>query len=227
MFNLLYKGCQKNMDKSNVYNKFNIRTAKDDDVQLIYDCMRSVYNGLEDKSMFVCEDIEYVKRNISKHGFTLIADADDGRTAGIFIFEYPGRSIDNLGRDIGLSGEELDRVVHMDTVAVLPQYRGNGLLKRMLNAAEQMIDKNRYVYFMATAAPHNKASLNSFIESGYRIMKTVGKYGGFTRAVLLKEALVSAQHTYESAGFKFVRKREEPYNAEYAGMRIDYEIIVK
>lgn len=45
--------------------------------------------------------------------------------------------------------------------------------------------------------------------------------------VTTNEILVSAQHTYKSAGFKFVGKREEPYNAEYAGMRIDYEIIVK
>lgn len=44
--------------------------------------------------------------------------------------------------------------------------------------------------------------------------------------VTTNEILVPAQHTYESAGFKFVNKSEEPYNAEYAGMRINYEMIV-
>ena len=45
--------------------------------------------------------------------------------------------------------------------------------------------------------------------------------------VTTNEILLPAQHTYKSVGFKFVEKKEEPYNAEYAGMRIDYEIIVK
>lgn len=45
--------------------------------------------------------------------------------------------------------------------------------------------------------------------------------------VTTNEILVPAQHTYESTGFKLISKCEEPYNAEYAGMRINYEIIVK
>lgn len=45
--------------------------------------------------------------------------------------------------------------------------------------------------------------------------------------VCTNEILVPAQHTYESAGFQFVKKSEEPLNAEYAGQRIYYEIVVK
>ena len=44
--------------------------------------------------------------------------------------------------------------------------------------------------------------------------------------VCTNEILVAAQHTYESAGFQFVKKSEEPSNPEYAGQRIYYEIIV-
>lgn len=44
--------------------------------------------------------------------------------------------------------------------------------------------------------------------------------------VTTNEILVPAQRTYESAGFKLVSKSEEPHCAEYAGMRINYEIIV-
>ena len=45
--------------------------------------------------------------------------------------------------------------------------------------------------------------------------------------VTTNEILIPAQRTYESAGFKFINKCEEPNNMEYAGMRINYEIIVK
>lgn len=45
--------------------------------------------------------------------------------------------------------------------------------------------------------------------------------------VTTNEVLVPAQHTYESAGFKFVGKTEEPNYAEYAGKRINYEMVVR
>lgn len=44
--------------------------------------------------------------------------------------------------------------------------------------------------------------------------------------VWTNEICVPARHTYESAGFKFVKNSEETYS-KYAGQRIHYEIIVK
>ena len=45
--------------------------------------------------------------------------------------------------------------------------------------------------------------------------------------VCTNEILVPAQRTYESVGFQFVKKSEEPFNSEYAGQRIYYQIVVK
>ena len=44
--------------------------------------------------------------------------------------------------------------------------------------------------------------------------------------VCTNEILIPAQHTYESAGFQFVKKSEEPFISEYAGQRMHYEIVV-
>lgn len=45
--------------------------------------------------------------------------------------------------------------------------------------------------------------------------------------VCTNEKLVAAQYTYESVGFKFVKKSEETICPELAGQRIHYEMIVK
>lgn len=69
-------------------------------------------------------------------------------------------------------------------------------------------------------------------ENGYgkrqmqEAVKRIIAQGAEKILVTTNEVLVPAQHTYESVGFKFVSKSEEPNNAEYAGMRIHYEIIV-
>ncbi|MCB2357253.1 GNAT family N-acetyltransferase (plasmid) [Clostridium estertheticum] len=44
--------------------------------------------------------------------------------------------------------------------------------------------------------------------------------------VTTDEQLLPAQKNYESVGFKFVKKRENEWNPEYAGKLIDYEIIL-
>lgn len=43
--------------------------------------------------------------------------------------------------------------------------------------------------------------------------------------VCTNEICVPAQHTYESAGFRFVEMSEEPFCPEYAGRRMHYEIL--
>lgn len=43
--------------------------------------------------------------------------------------------------------------------------------------------------------------------------------------VWTSEICIPAQHTYESAGFQFVKTSEETFHPEYAGHRIHYEII--
>lgn len=57
-------------------------------------------------------------------------------------------------------------------------------------------------------------------------VKRIIAQGATKIIVTTNEILLPAQRTYESVGFKFVNKCEEPNNAEYAGMRINYEIIV-
>ncbi|MEE0057099.1 MAG: hypothetical protein U0J42_02090 [[Bacteroides] pectinophilus] len=121
-------------EKYNYYNDdFVICRASMDDAGLIYDMMMEVHSGLEDKSVLVCGDIDYVRRNIQDTGFALIAYHKESMTmepAGIFVFEYPGESEDNLGNDIGLTKEELLKVVHMDTVVVRSKFRGGIICKR-------------------------------------------------------------------------------------------------
>ncbi|MCI9319489.1 MAG: GNAT family N-acetyltransferase [Lachnospiraceae bacterium] len=58
-------------------------------------------------------------------------------------------------------------------------------------------------------------------------VKRILAQGAEKIVVTTNEILVSAQHTYESSGFRFIRKKEEPFYAEYAGMRMDYEIVAR
>jgi ribosomal protein S18 acetylase RimI-like enzyme len=164
-----------------------LKIAKNDRAEEIYALMKEVYEGMEDKSMFVCDDVEFVRAHIEKEGFTVVACDEADGLLGCFIVRFPAGNPDNLGKDIGFDAEEQKKVVHMESCVVSMEARGRGLQLAMLQFAENMIDKGKYRYFMATVDPNNPASFRTFEKNGYRLMATKEKYAGKIRRIYLKD----------------------------------------
>ena len=101
--------------------------------------------------------------------------AEDGaRIAAVFCVVYPGMEKFNLGYDLNFSEEDLLRVVHMDTAAVHPDYRGQKLQHRMMLHAEQELAGR---ILLCTIHPDNQYSLNNVLNQGYTVEKKLEKYG--------------------------------------------------
>ena len=167
-------------------NEFTIRVADGTDAQTIYDLMVEVYEQLENKSLYVCDDLAFVKRHISQEGFTVVACTKEDKIVGSLILRIPDAE-DNLGKDIGFSEEECQRVIHVESAVVAPLYRGNALQRRMLQIAETMIDRVKYSYLMATVSPDNPASYKTLESLGYELIVTKEKYDGLIRRIYRKE----------------------------------------
>ena len=169
-----------------------LRTAKIEDAEDVHNIMQTVYDLLEDKSLYVCDDLNYVKEQI-KNGLGVVACNKEGKIIASFVIRFPKDALDNLGKDLNLPLSVLDRVVHMETAAVLPEYRGKGLQRRMLAYAENMIDKSKYNIFVATVSPNNPASCKTFEKLGYTNILTKEKYGGLERRIYMKDAFSKTQ----------------------------------
>lgn len=105
------------------------------------------------------------------------------RLAAVFSTIRPGLRDWNLGHEIGLGEKDLERVVHMDTAAVHPDFRGLGLQRRLMAHAEQTL---RGRILLCTIHPENRFSLQNALRLGYRIEKHIGRYGS-VRYVLRKD----------------------------------------
>jgi ribosomal protein S18 acetylase RimI-like enzyme len=156
------------------------------DAEKIHNVMETVYDALDDKSLYVCDSLEYVKAHIENEGFIITAREPEGHIVAGLIVRYPKAAEDNLGADIGLTPQERDKVVHMESAFVLPDYRGVHLQLKMLEYAEKLVDKKEFKYFLATVSPDNAASCVSFERAGYRLVTTKEKYGGLMRRIYLK-----------------------------------------
>lgn len=141
----------------------------------------------KEEDWYATDDEAFIARHISEDGYILKYIVDD-KLAGFLLVRYPGSAEDNLGRYlIDWTEEQLLKVVHMESAAVLPEYRGKKIQKQLLVAAEEIEQKRGARCLMATVHPENIYSLDNLKQLGYKCLLETEKYGGLRRKVLCKK----------------------------------------
>jgi ribosomal protein S18 acetylase RimI-like enzyme len=136
--------------------------------------------------LYCANDLEFVRQHIADEGFTVVALAGEAMV-GFCVVRFPGEAADNLGRDAHLTMHDLARVVHVESLAVAPDFRGSGLQQALITQCEAALDRSSVSWLLCTVAPANVPSLRNFAALGYRVVATVHKYGGHERYVLAKQ----------------------------------------
>lgn len=142
--------------------------------------------GMHHKEWLYLDPPEEVLKMMSDGIMELWIAMDGDRTAAVFSIIHPGLAGYNYGYDLGLSKEELLRVVHMDTAAVHPDYRGLGLQGRMIRIAEEQLSGPEKKILLCTVHPENRFSLKNMLIHGYQIQMRLNKYGS-ERFILRKD----------------------------------------
>lgn len=160
----------------------------DDTIYSYIAFIKKIRQDMPDKTWFAMDDDDVIiKRFREKTAFVYTAkECETGRLAGIFMVTVPGLSEENLGHDLGFSENDLLKSVHMDTVVILPDYRGNGLQARLMEKAEADLARDGYRCLLCTIHPDNQFSLQNARKLGYNVVKTTLKYGGLPRNILCK-----------------------------------------
>ena len=162
--------------------KVTIEYADLEDLPAIMNIMHTALGLVEDKSWYAVDEEDFVAKCIEGQGFTLKAMVD-GNIAGFLTVRYPWKDDDNLGDYIGLSEKEKMYVAHMESAAVLPEYRGLRIQNQLMAKGFELLKDTEYKYVMGTAHPDNVFSVNNFQKLGYEIVADVTKYGGLRRYV--------------------------------------------
>ncbi len=179
--------------------EFDIRRAVPEDAAKLAEIMEAVAAGMERAEWFVQDDRAYMEAHIGSmplseedQGFILKAvtwDAQgNAQIAGFFMVAFPGLTEKNLGHHIALGQEDLLKVAHMDSVVILPEFRGYGLQYQLMDKAEEVLRRETgYRIWMATVHPDNIYSLRNVQSHGYEVVAEAMKYGGYRRYILKKE----------------------------------------
>lgn len=163
-----------------------IRKGTVADVEEFIALLETVREAMEHKEWFYLDPPELVRQQMHDGTMEMWTAVADGRMVGVFDVLYPGLEEYNYGYHLDFNREQLLRVVHMDTAAVHPEWRGLGIQRRLLETAEQELKGAGERYLLCTIHPENGYSLNNALKQGYEIQKTLEKYGS-VRHILCKK----------------------------------------
>lgn len=160
---------------------------------------KTTWEKMADKTLYSPVDDDMIRAVLGEKGLT-IALMVRGKLSGFVSFYFPGDAQDNLGRDAGLSEQELQHVVHWERCLIDPEFRGNNMQFRMgelLVPATRELNRN-YRYMCATVSPSNYPSLHQLFEQQKMIAVALKiKYGNLWRLVFFQDVINPVQTLHE------------------------------
>lgn len=117
---------------------------------------------------------------IYDRGGTFIAIYDKDDIIAVCIMDTCDKK-DSLAHIKGLDEKDIKKSITLDTVCVLPKYRGNQLQKKIMLVAEYLYLKNNFKYMYMTISPNNYHSLKNSFDLQYTIFDIRQLYGTETK----------------------------------------------
>jgi len=181
--NIIYEGTLKQNEQ-----RFQIAPLSLEHIQQILSLQHVVIETLENKDSLQPLTLEEYQYILNGNGLIIGAFVDQELIAFRALLVPP---IDNehLGFDIGLTEDDLDRVIYQEISNVHPKCRGNGMQKILAKVLMEQLTRtdSKYDYVCCTVAPFNIPSLKDKFAQGMEIAALKEKYGGNMRYVFVKE----------------------------------------
>lgn len=154
-------------------------------IEEICELQEVAFRHLENKNLLRRNSREMLESCLNAPHYTLGAFFEEKLIAFAVLFDA-GQTEENIGQDIGLEGDELNDAVNMKLIIVSPEYRGNGLQKKLMAYLEAIAKEKGKKIICGTVSPENIYSCNNFIALDYKLKTTKIKYDGLERNVYCK-----------------------------------------
>jgi ribosomal protein S18 acetylase RimI-like enzyme len=164
---------------------YDLRFLNESSLQPVSNLQELIAGGLPSPEIFRLHDDVYFKSLLTRDRSVIGAVVDESLVAYSLI-SVPGKGEENLGRDICIPEEELERVAHLQAAAVHPAYRGNGLQRIMGAAHLKVIEEMGFEHVLCTVSPKNPISLRNLLSNGFVIKGLKPKFGGAWRYIMYK-----------------------------------------
>ena len=165
---------------------FEFRKLTIDTVPLLLEVQEEAFEYAKGNTDFLRRNT-YETLAVCFGGQSEVLGAFDGDKLVAFgILFVAGEGKENLAHDVD-EIEDILTSANVKLIIVRPDYRGNGLQRELVARLEKTAVDAGFKWLCATVAPSNNWSYDNFIKSGFALNKILTKYGGLTRALLVKK----------------------------------------
>ena len=161
-----------------------LRRCTAGDAPAVYALQNEVRAAMPDSNQFVPDTFENITAYLCND--LCIGAWLDSRLGGYLIVRFCGQSEHNYAAFLDIPRTEWDHWANADSAVVHADFRGNGLQRRMLEAALPLLPEN-ITHIGATVSPANQYSLHNALASGFVIVSRREMYGGYDHYLLAKE----------------------------------------
>jgi hypothetical protein len=185
-------------NSAGVEQPFTVRKLGIADLEGILAVQKQVVSELDEKGVLQPLADEEYKYILEGNGLMIGAFVGDVLIAFRALL-VPAMDEEHLGRDIGLEGEELEKVIYQEISNVLHEYRGNKLQMTLAILIMQELNKleAQYRYVCSTVAPFNIPSLKDKFIQGMEVAALKEKYNGMLRYVFVKDLTKPENRTWD------------------------------
>lgn len=182
----------KRKSSSRQVEPYMMRLVNPKEIDQVVNLQELVYNGLPNKEVLYKDTKREMLDDLYNGAMIIGVYNSKDELISYRYISFPGNSSKNLGNDIYLMNRDLDKVVHLETTLVSPDYRGNRLQALTLNKAIELIEPMDMKHVMCTVSPYNLFSLYNIMSAGLNIRALKRKYGeesgnGMWRFILHKD----------------------------------------
>lgn len=158
-----------------------LRRCTPDEAPAVFALQNEVHDAMPHPEWFVTDTLEHITDYITN---SLCIGVWQGTRLGAYLtFHYCGEQPGNYAAFLGVPKEEWPHWANADSAVVHPDWRGNGLQCRMLEAALPLLPP-RITHLGATVSPDNPYSLRNALAAGFTIRCRREMYGGYDRYLL-------------------------------------------
>lgn len=160
-----------------------LRRCRPGEEEKLFALQNEVHAGMPHPEQFVPDTLEHLGAYLRDD---LCVGAWQGERLGAYlILRYCGMSDENYASFLGVLREQWPQWANADSAVVHPDWRGNSLQRRLLEAALPLL-RPEIRALGATISPDNSYSLNNALAEGFEVVCRREMYGGYDRYLLRK-----------------------------------------
>lgn len=152
--------------------ELNFRFLNSDDFDILVNLINTVYEGMEDKSLYIMDTEDEIREQLEND--KIVGIFNDNNTLVAFRHMALTDKSKELVEEVKLISIDDDVAYHGGSM-VLKEYRGRGLQNKTREIMENSLADEEIYKFICTVSPDNPYSLRNVFKNGFAVVAYIQK----------------------------------------------------